>query len=1507
MSTSIANDNAIVRRTATRAVVPPLLNGALRRMLLRIGCLLLLFGAIAGVGSLLQRPPEPCFVELRLTSAPTDWSLRETVAENDFQAFREGGYFSNYRSLPTGPATDLLVADQFAWLAGRPESQSVILYIFGTAFIDGDDELQVSINGQSRSDTISLNDILERLRRCPARGKLVVIDLMPPEDGLPWTTTCSEIARNVENSLDTSDDPRRIALVAYGEQGRSLVGTHWQRSGLGYYFEQALQGHADGALDGKEDGCVTARETAAYAQRHVERWAYTTQGDMQRPQVFGEGEDFALVTVPHRQRREMHETPTDTDTEYPKWLAVAWNSRAQSWDRGDYRLHPRTYCRMEMAILKAEEQWRGGRDPKTIQTDLNHQLQDFQQQLRKEQSTLPSAAAYSVGEVCPTESTNAEAKSTREKWRHLFSDIVAKTQGMPPAAANPVKQKLTQVFEKDTQPVADEVFIPAAFEVLASTNQFSTSLLVLVDDLITRRQPQPQYVETLLLRRLADCARNLSHDFDLQLAQRSLQVAMCSSQTAAASHSFPRTADERRNAWQRQHNGDFIVLRPGYGPAADAIANLQQAQKAFEGIQQESDALESAHATLDAALLRLPLSYRHLDQQPSKVRLWHDAIETASKLADALLPEQNSACDYQRIAMQATALRALLQSLEEPFTQKATEQLVRQAKSRQQLGSVRRKMETALRWPALAAEQRQLLVAAIRAVDAANYELLAKESEIRRPNSQPKSPDVAFDSLQASRAVCQLAGTMHISATESDLTSITAYRTQADKIMRRDDVPTSIRLRCGTVFPADRQIPWLDALDKNPFLARERALRTTHFAWLAEEFAYRAHDDTPVLNMELSRRFAAIASPESESYLHLLTSSQVQRPSARVPEVDVDLRWQLLGETAKHDTVEHKAARDVKVLWQGDFNSLSLQPLGEGATIRWKQSPSNAGCRGMIVTTQAMGRTWHFPLTAVDAPWGSQLQLLIAKRADATPAAATSLRLRPAKAVQPYWLSIANPTLREGEVKVEIPGVGSASVQLNRQSVVAVSFPPPKKGIPLPVFENELPVRIIDTKSGEVLTSRRLPLEVVSPSQYVRVLESRFFPGEDGDNELSMTMAADGLPPGPPCVVEMKLSGESVPGLVSVTSGRLRGELPSSGEPLTLNASGLELIDGVGTQAEFSLTVDGVPRALTFAGAFSRRGDPTTPRQVARPQIGIDVPQFALAGAGFRVPVHVIQGPSDAAVHLRIGKIETGGFVSQLHQKTSSLRQQQVQVSPQPDGSLAFTVSLSDWTFDVDTSGMVGQHVLIADIVDPSGRSLASARQEVILDDSPAEIATISNTTGAVINQPIPLQINAFDSLSGIKQVRVFPGRPMDDNIPAGVKPVEAEADGGNVWVANLPPEKIAGPVEFTAQVINGVGLAKFVTTRVRVIDESGPAGGTVQGTVVEGPRPQPSLTVQLLSAGKVSAKTTTNAQGIFEFAGVKPGEYEVHAEKPASGRKAKKSVTVKSGKATQADLSLAL
>jgi hypothetical protein len=83
---------------------------------------------------------------------------------------------------------------------------------------------------------------------------------------------------------------------------------------------------------------------------------------------------------------------------------------------------------------------------------------------------------------------------------------------------------------------------------------------------------------------------------------------------------------------------------------------------------------------------------------------------------------------------------------------------------------------------------------------------------------------------------------------------------------------------------------------------------------------------------------------------------------------------------------------------------------------------------------------------------------------------------------------------------------------------------------------------------------------------------------------------------------------------------------------------------------------------------------------------------------------------------------------------------------------------------------------------------------------------------------------------------------------------------------------------------------------------------GNIQGTVVEGPRPQANLDVELLDAhGKPAKMAKTTADGTYAFQGVAAGDYTISVVKPSSQRKGQAPVKVEPGSNIQANISLAL
>jgi hypothetical protein len=307
----------------------------------------------------------------------------------------------------------------------------------------------------------------------------------------------------------------------------------------------------------------------------------------------------------------------------------------------------------------------------------------------------------------------------------------------------------------------------------------------------------------------------------------------------------------------------------------------------------------------------------------------------------------------------------------------------------------------------------------------------------------------------------------------------------------------------------------------------------------------------------------------------------------------------------------------------------------------------------------------------------------------------------------------------------------------------------------------------------------------------------------------------------------------------------------------------------------------------------------------------------------------VDNAPPSSSIDLELDRANTGEF--RKERRLPGDRRQRVGFNPQgPDGSLLFETTVQDWTYELDTRGITGTRSLRAKLLGPppQSRVLQTQTMKIVLDDSPPEDARIRSVGGLAIPAPDqrdkPIEIlkassfeivaEALDKESGVAEVLVFLGRPVDGKPPQGVTPLRAQPinDARTRWKARLPLADRIGIVEITAEFKNAVGLCSFDTVALDVRNPKPPdqpgtdKHGKIVGKVTEGGRLQKGLEVSLKDdKGIDKAKTKTRDDGTFVFDDLPPGNYKISAVKEFSKSKDEKTVTVEAGKTTTADLAL--
>jgi hypothetical protein len=557
-------------------------------------------------------------------------------------------------------------------------------------------------------------------------------------------------------------------------------------------------------------------------------------------------------------------------------------------------------------------------------------------------------------------------------------------------------------------------------------------------------------------------------------------------------------------------------------------------------------------------------------------------------------------------------------------------------------------------------------------------------------------------------------------------------------------------------------------------------------------------------------------------------------------------------------------------------------------------------------------------VTVPIVPNTQEVQILVSADPDEPATTINEIRLRPGKVKQPHYVYVKNLTNRTLRVHVEIRA-GAALVHKSRQPLTLEP-----DGIRKVVFDEAasnvtevhgpLAVRVLDQDRHKVLQERSLHVEILSPQEYVKVGTVSYEPGRLGNNKWAVQVQATRSVVGPAIAAQLVLPMQHIPGLIGVGGGTLQIELPTHGTtPSTLFAEKIRLVHAAAEEGPVYLHIDGVPRAFVYRTTFSRAGEPSQPQSDDRPAVRLTAPPCIMAGINCLIDVEVDNGPAGAKLEVALGRLsEDGSFKAELVREFTDTKKRRIDLTASKD-ALVFDASIRDWTATFDTRSIVGARALQARLVGAGGKEFAVARQSLVIDDSPP-LARFTPTVAAVKRGSVlQVQAQGVDPESGVAQVVFFFGRPEKGEIPPTAPRFHAipASRDRSLWSASpLVPADHKGPLMVSVYVVNHAGLATIDTITLEVTDrEPGKTGlGQIQGRVMEGPRPQPNLTVTLTDErGQEIAKTLTQPDGSYQFDGLTPGRYRLVCVKPDSQRRATQAMIVEPDRTARVDLALAL
>lgn len=1056
-----------------------------RQLLTALFLLLALGGATLAWLFLMRQAPEPFFLPLCITEYKDRHLPANSQAEQDRVAFVNGNYFSADKASNLFASQERsLVVKELDNLRNRKADEAVVLYVSGHAWSDAKGNL-VLVPGDASPDNpaswLLFGDLLERWQECPARNKLLVLDVMRPIADARLGVLADDVAARVQADLkklaESTGKQDLLVLCACAPGQTALTSEDLGRSVFGYYLDEGLRGWADGYNpEGKSDARVSVQELARFVRVRVDRWATRNRNARQTPVLVGTG-DFELVTLEHGTARPAPELAPAA--EYPAWLSQAWQLRDQWWADQTFRLAPRAFRQLEATALRAERQWRGGVDPGKIQNEFKKDLDDLKKQADAARSSVPRMEPRTLAQAA-AQGKKPDAK-TIEELKKLLEKMETFGQNLKPEEATAARLKLKEEFVAKLKSKPAVELAGCVFDAAVDDTRPRPERIAFLYGLLSKEQPIPLFVETLFLRRLDDLASRLpKENWPTETVRRSL-LAVREGEKASACE--PRALPWVRvlldDAAQKRHDAEVLLFNPGFASAELAAQTFQEAFVEYQTVNTYLDTLREAYRNYDEALALLPGLTAYLVELPENdVRTeadWKEAVLTLENLGALLgqAPADGSAVPAAEVRkkiddlqQKSDSLRALLRPLTKPVTDDLPALLAQTKRfdaGPAQILDIERSLEAVC----LSAKERQGLWSAAREVSHRLQEMTG-ELDNADPEKERLLKPVDYDSKLAERReeqraarrarmaldLFKLSGVTGLDPLESALPQAVrglASRAALAQALRRvwaEQLPKQLQeapdLRARDLLSRALDPFDLLDLDAQPRAQLHKQQVLAQWKWLGERYRYERQDlqglaDRPstvevVFYDDAAREYLKDAGGEAgPAAVHILGSPETPNLREGNREVNYPLKLETPATSRSAPTLSVLTA-------DGDWLRVVApeQPTREGTgpyeaplTIELRpgaETSSTPPPSGFLVAARLDGRNFHHKvITLLPGSIAKQPRILVdnqPKETAVTPGDALGdLKLRP-NTRQPIYLFVKNPGDHPKKMAIELKAEG---------------------------------------------------------------------------------------------------------------------------------------------------------------------------------------------------------------------------------------------------------------------------------------------------------------------------------------------------------------------------------------------------------------------------------------------------------------------------------------------------
>lgn len=497
-----------------------------------------------------------------------------------------------------------------------------------------------------------------------------------------------------------------------------------------------------------------------------------------------------------------------------------------------------------------------------------------------------------------------------------------------------------------------------------------------------------------------------------------------------------------------------------------------------------------------------------------------------------------------------------------------------------------------------------------------------------------------------------------------------------------------------------------------------------------------------------------------------------------------------------------------------------------------------------------------------------------------------------------------------------------------------VQVPSPWYGVAAPV-EREVVVEVLDNNHLELgpVVTRIFRMRTTAPNDFVEMRPLVYQPKLE--RLVSQIMARSESAGTSPAKVQMRIpvrQTDSPESPVLTVGGNLSGQLRfEKNSALQIVASPVRIDPlGNGSGGRIIFDIDRHERAFVYENRWLQDYDRDLfPLPVMRPEIKLVTEKTVRNGMPIRIKFEPINEPEGGSILLECAEhqLQSDGNLNYkaVHTFASSRNERFAVMFDEKAGLIKVLNGLCDWTYDMPTTGLVGQISLRAKLLDRKGNIVASDIRDVLLDDQALRQANLIDLPEFVkIGNKVRVRMQAQPPASGVKRALVVLGALKDRKIPENaVQTMLAKEDGETsesaktamtvfeTWSGFLEiPAKaeLVGRGVITVVVETGAGLTEEVTGSFKIVGADYIEPGVIRGTVEQGTFVQAELPVVLRKMDMKRteiARTKTDRQGQFQILGIAPGMYGIFTAKSLDQTAAQAEVLVKSGQTTTLRLKL--